>query len=168
MREFIKKHIILKKRKPTDSIFAEKRSAVAITFALMVPIFAIMIFITFDVCTLYYVDELVSMGLDGAGTLISAAGYQIATNDYNVSRNAQIMLSGTFCQYAALYNCWGGAMGPLLPNNVSHWQWKQVNLPYGGVIQAKGYATGLLTGFGISNLTGSGVTATSVVRFLNQ
>ena len=172
MRDFIKKHIILKKRKPTDSIFAEKRSAVAITFALMVPVLFAMLAIMFNLCAAYYVEELASMGLDGAATVLSTAGYQNAMNDYQVRRNAQIVLSTTVCQYLALYNCWGGQMGILLPNNVSAWRWVKVG-PYGGIIQAKAYLTGILPDMlgavSISkNWTSLGLTARAEVRFLNS
>ena len=170
---FIKKYIILKKRKPTDSIFAEKRSAVAITFALMVPVFLIMLFIAFNICAAYYAEELLSMGLDGAAMLLSATGYEASLNSGGmgtVNYNAQMILGTSFCQYLALYNCWGWGVHPLTPNNVSQWQWVQVNPAYGGIIQAKGYLWGGYSGFGInaSLLTSSGITAESVVRFLSQ
>ena len=171
MRAFIKKHIYLKKRKPTDSIFAEKRSSVAITFALMLPVFAIMFFIAFNICAAYYAEELLSMGLDGAAMLLSATGYEASLNNAgmgSVNYNAQMILGTSFCQYLALYNCWGWGVHPLATNNVSQWQWVQVNPAQGGIIQAKGYLWGGYSGFGInaSLLTSSGITAESVVRFL--
>ena len=170
---FIKKYIILKKRKPTDSIFAEKRSAVAITFALMLPVFLLMFFIAFNICAAYYAEELLSMGLDGAAMLLSATGYELSVNNAGgmgtVNYNAQMILGTSFCQYLALYSCWGWGSHPLVPTNVSQWQWVQVN-PQGGIIQAKGYLWSAFSGFGINGslLTSSGITAESVVRFLSQ
>lgn len=169
---FIKKHIYLKKRKPTDSIFAEKRSSVAITFALMLPVFAIMFFTAFNIYGAYYAEELLSMGLDGAAMLISASGYEESLNNASgdsVGYNAQVLLGTAFCQYSALYECWGWGQHPLTPNNVSQWQWVQVNPALGGIIQAKGYLNSAFSGLGINGslLTSSGITARSVVRFIN-
>ncbi|MBO6035507.1 MAG: hypothetical protein J6P38_00250 [Acetobacter sp.] len=167
---FIKKYIILKKRKPTDSIFAEKRSAVAITFGLLLPVFLVAFFVTLDICALYYADEVLSMGLDGAATLLSAVGYEQAMNNSSVQYNAQILLGTGYCQYMVTNVCFPPSAGysQLFPSNVSNYQWVKMEPAYGGVIQAKGYLTGFFTGFGLSNFAKSGVTATSVVRFLSQ
>lgn len=176
MREFIKKHIILKKRKPTDSIFAEKRSAVAITFALMIPAFFAMFTIAIDTAFLYYAEEVLSMALDMAGTVLAPAGYSAALNAQGggqLGTNAQIALAGTFCQYPApsLNQCgvnYGGetALGLL---SVSNWQWTQINPNY-GVIQANGRIYGLLEDLlgtmNISYGTANSLNATSVVRFI--
>ncbi len=173
---FIKKHIILKKRKPTDSIFAEKRSAVAITFALMIPVFFAMFTIAIDTAYLYYSEEVLSMALDAAGTFLAPAGYSTALNSGGGSylyQNVQIALVGGFCQYPAtsLNQCgvnWGGETA-LTPAGVSNWRWTQINPNY-GVIQANGKIYGILEDLlGDINISYGSITslnATSVVRFI--
>ena len=166
---FIKKHIYLKKRKPTDSIFADKRSAVAITFGLLLPVFLVAFFVTLDICALYYADEVLSIGLDGAAMLLSAVGYEQAMNNPYVQQNAQILLGTGYCQYMSTGTCFNPGSGMyVVPSNVSNYQWVRMEPAYGGVIQAKGYLTSFFTGFGLGNFAKSGVTATSVVRFLGN
>ncbi|MBQ3817987.1 MAG: hypothetical protein II846_02320 [Acetobacter sp.] len=102
---FIKKYIILKKRKPTDSIFAEKRSAVAITFALMLPVFFGMFCVAVDGAYLYCGEEMLSMASDAQSTFFSAtSAYDLMWGPFGGYANtemARLVLADVFCQAPA-------------------------------------------------------------------
>ena len=63
--------MLLRKRKPTDSVLADKKSAVAITFAVLFPVLVGMVLVLLRVGMLYYYSELLQMSVDSAATTIS-------------------------------------------------------------------------------------------------
>lgn len=63
--------MLLRKRKPTDSVLADKKSAVAITCAILFPVLVGMVLVLLRVGMLYYYSELLQMSVDSAATTIS-------------------------------------------------------------------------------------------------
>ena len=175
--------MLLKKRKPTDSILADKKSAVAITLAVMSPVLVTMIVVLLEVGMLYYYSELAQMGLDSGGSLRSVASSvtMIYHEGYNENSPFTGVRNGPFSgAFVSGANAMASTVASVGQSVFYTWEWSpsEINININGLdsynrlqisttVTASNFSGGGAFGGVLSFLNGVSIPANAVVQFID-